>query len=485
MDMKKSKKFIAAAAVCYWVLVLVISLVADGQFRATAVRSDALSPAAVVGEIVDGMTVTQAVSAPADRITGIDLLFDTYGRANTGTLRLTLTDEGGNTLASQELDISTLESAQYTALTFDEPVVTRPDAALVLTLTSSGCGEGNAVTVYYGNSVSAGRVDLAQDIPAAQRYSIDGQSGLGKLCFKVSGVDEHPVYKTYFWVVSCGIFLIAAVLCLGWWKKAKEGKNNPLVAVCILYTRYSFLLKQLVSRDFKNKYKRSVLGMAWSFLNPLLTMCVQYLVFSTLFKSDTPNYPVYLLTGILFFNYLNEAVTQGMISITGNASLIKKVYIPKYLFPVSKSLSSLVNFLVSLIPLFLVIIITGTRFHWSLLLLVFDILCLVAFTTGLVLLMTTALTFFQDTQFLWSVFSMIWMYLTPVFYPESIIPARYLTLYHMNPMYQFITFARTCIIDGVSPDPGAYVKCLVCAGVMLLLGILVFKKKQDKFVMNL
>ena len=485
MDMKKSKKLIAAAAVFYWILVLVISAVANGQFRSTVIRSDALSPAAVVGEIVDGVTVTQAVTAPADQITGIELLFDTYGRSNTGTLHLTLSDETGNTLVSRDVDISTLENTQYTAFTFGEPVNTQPDAQLLLTVSSTGCSTGNAVTVYYGNSVNAGRLDLTKDIPVEQRYAIDGQKGLGKLCFRISSVDEHGIYMTYFWASACGIFLIAALLCLRWWKEAGQGKNNPLVAVCILYTRYSFLLKQLVSRDFKNKYKRSVLGMAWSFLNPLLTMCVQYLVFSTLFKSDTPNYPVYLLTGILFFNYLNEAVAQGMISITGNASLIKKVYIPKYLFPVSKTLSSLLNFLLSFVPLFLVIIFTGTRFHFSLLLLVFDVLCLVAFVTGLVLLMATAMTFFQDTQFLWSVFSMIWMYLTPVFYPESIIPARYLTVYHMNPMYQFITFARTCIIDGVSPEPAAYVKCLVCAGIMLLLGIFVFKKKQDQFVMNL
>lgn len=485
MDMKKSKKLIAAAAVLYWILVFVIALVADQQFRQTVIRTDALSPAAVVGEIVDGVTVEQALTAPADQITGVELLFDTYGRTNTGWLCLALEDGQGNILASEQIDISALANTQYASFAFAEPVLTQPGAALVLTLSSVDCEAGNAVTVYYGNSVNAGRLDLTQDIPVDQRYSIGDQMGLGKLCFRVTSIDDHGAYKLYFWALACAVFLIGALCCLRWWKDAAKGKNNPLVAVCILYTRYSFLLKQLVSRDFKNKYKRSVLGMAWSFLNPLLTMCVQYLVFSTLFKSDTPNYPVYLLTGILFFNYLNEAVSQGMISITGNAQLIKKVYIPKYLFPVSKTLSSLVNFLLSFVPLFLVIILTGTRFHLSLLLLVFDVLCLVAFVTGLVLVMATAMTFFQDTQFLWSVFSMIWMYLTPVFYPESIIPAKYLTVYRMNPMYQFISFARTCIIDGVSPDPAAYVKCIVCAGAMLLLGIVVFKKKQDKFVMNL
>ena len=128
---------------------------------------------------------------------------------------------------------------------------------------------------------------------------------------------------------------------------------------------------------------------------------------------------------------------------------------------------------------------TGTPFRSSLLLLVFDILCLLGFVMGMGLLLTTAMTFFQDTQFLWGVVSMLWMYLTPLFYPESIIPAKYLVFYHMNPMYQYITFARICIIDGVSPEPMAYLWCIVSSLVVLALGVVTFKKNQDKFVLYL
>ncbi|MBE6975822.1 MAG: ABC transporter permease [Ruminococcaceae bacterium] len=256
-----------------------------------------------------------------------------------------------------------------------------------------------------------------------------------------------------------------------------------VVSLCTVYSRYTFLIKQLVSRDFKTKYKRSALGMAWSFVNPLLTMTVQYVVFSTLFKSDIPNYPVYLLTGIVFFSFFNEALTLGMTSITGNAALIKKVYMPKYIYPVSRVLSSLINFAFALMPLFLVVIFTGTPFQPAMLLLIFDIVCLLAFVTGMTLLLTTAMTFFQDTQFLWSVVSMMWQYVTPVFYPESIIPAKFLPIYRLNPMYQFITFARTCIIDGVSPGPSAYLRCILTAGIVLLLGVGVFRKQQNKFVL--
>ena len=484
MDFKKSKKLLAILAACYWALVLVVYLVAGDQFHYTAVTSDALSASVTIGELVDGMTVTQTVTMPAEQTTGLELLAGTYGRANSGTLHLILTNEAGESVLTQDVDVGTLADGRYTAIPLTSSMETQRGGTYTLTLSTTGCAPGNAVTLYCGNTVMAGRFDIVQNIADADRYAINGEPGIGKLCVKVNGVKALSFYKAY-WLIISGAFLVIAACCVGWWKQAKHGKNNPLVSVSTLYTRYAFLIKQLVSRDFKTKYKRSVLGMAWSFLNPLLTMSVQYIVFSTLFKSDIPNYPVYLLSGIVFMNFFNEAVSMGMTSITGNASLIKKVYMPKYIYPVSRILSSLVNFALAILPLFLVMIFTGTPFRPSLLLLVFDILCLLGFVTGMGLLLTTAMTFFQDTQFLWGVVSLMWMYLTPVFYPESIIPAKLLTLYHMNPMYQYITFARICIIDGVSPEPMAYLWCIVSSLVVLMLGVVTFKKNQDRFVLYL
>ena len=484
MDFKKSKKLLAILAACYWALVLVVDLVAGDQFHYTAVTSDALSASASIGELVDGMTVTQTVTMPAEKTTGLELLAGTYGRANSGMLHLVLTNEAGESVLTQDVDVGTLANGRYTAIPLTSSLETQRGGTYTLTLSTTGCVQGNAVTLYCGNTVMAGRFDIVQNIADADRYVINGEPGIGKLCVKVNGVKTLSFYKVY-WLIVAGAFAVIAACCAYWWKQAKRGKNNPLVSISTLYTRYAFLIKQLVSRDFKTKYKRSVLGMAWSFLNPLLTMSVQYIVFSTLFKSDIPNYPVYLLSGIVFMNFFNEAVSMGMTSITGNASLIKKVYMPKYIYPVSRILSSLVNFALAILPLFLVMLFTGTPFRSSLLLLVFDILCLLGFVMGMGLLLTTAMTFFQDTQFLWGVASLMWMYLTPVFYPESIIPARLLTLYHMNPMYQYITFARICIIDGVSPEPMAYLWCIVSSLVVLALGIVTFKKNQDKFVLYL
>ena len=484
MDFKKSKRLMAIWAACYWILAATVYLVAGQQFHYTSVTSDALSATATIGELVDGMTVTQRIIAPAESLTGFDLMAGTYGRANTGTLHAVFTSDAGEVIAAKEIDLAALEDGKYVTIPLDGMTQVQSGEPLTLTLTTTGCAPGNAITIYCGDTIVTGRFDVAQNILEADRYTVNGTPGIGRLCIKVNGVRTLTFYRDYWFIVS-GAFAVLALLCLRWWRGAKAGRNNPLVAVCLLFTRYGFLIRQLVSRDFKTKYKRSALGMAWSFLNPLLTMAVQYVVFSTLFKSDIPNYPVYLLSGIVFFNFFNEAVSMGMTSITGNASLIKKVYMPKYIYPVSRILSSLVNFALAIIPLLLVMVITGTAFTPALLLLIFDMLCLLGFVTGMSLLLTTSMTFFQDTQFLWGVISMMWMYMTPLFYPESIIPAQFLTAYHMNPMYQYITFARICIIDGLSPEPMAYLWCILSSMVVLGLGILTFKRQQDKFVLYL
>lgn len=484
MDFKRSKRLMAIWAACYWILAVTIYLVAGQQFHYTAVTSDALSATTTVGELVDGMTITQRLIAPAESLTGFDLMAATYGRSNTGTLHAVFTNNAGEVVAAKDIDIATLPESKYFTISLDSVAQVQAGDPLTLTLTTTGCMPGNAITIYCGDTIVAGRFDIVQSISEADRYTINGVPGAGKLCVKVNCIRTLTFYRDY-WLIIGGAFAALALLCLYWWRGAKDGRNNPLVAVCMLFTRYGFLIRQLVSRDFKTKYKRSALGMAWSFLNPLLTMSVQYVVFSTLFQSDIPNYPVYLLSGIVFFNFFSEAISMGMTSITGNASLIKKVYMPKYIYPVSRILSSLVNFALAIIPLLLVMLITGTAFTPALLLLIFDMLCLLGFVTGMSLLLTTAMTFFQDTQFLWGVVSMMWMYLTPLFYPESIIPAQFLTVYHMNPMYQYITFARICIIDGVSPEPMAYLWCILSSVVVLGLGILTFKRHQDKFVLYL
>lgn len=176
---------------------------------------------------------------------------------------------------------------------------------------------------------------------------------------------------------------------------------------------------------------------------------------------------------------------MALMSIVGNAPLITKVYVPKYIYPLSRVLSSSINLLFSLIPLLAVMLITGAPLRPALLLLPFGLICLFLFSLGTGLLLSTAMVFFRDTQFLWGVVSMLWMYLSPIIYPESIIPVKFLTLYKCNPLYHIIRFIRIILMDGLSPEPKAYGLCIIASAVPLIIGAVVFKKNQDKFVLNL
>ena len=251
------------------------------------------------------------------------------------------------------------------------------------------------------------------------------------------------------------------------------------------YGKYGFLLSQLIERDFKTRYRRSVLGILWSLLNPLLIMIVQYLVFSTLFRFDIPNYAVYLLSGIVMFNYMAEATSQSMTCIIQNASLINKVYIPKYIYPLSRVLSSGVNFLFSLLALYIVVIANGITINISHLSMLFIIICLLFFVLGVSLFLASVMVFFRDTQFLYSIVITIWTYLTPIFYPESILPGYMSRVMEFNPMYHFIRFVRFIILEGGIPDPKAWLYCALFATISLMIGLYVFKRTQNKFILSL
>ena len=185
--------------------------------------------------------------------------------------------------------------------------------------------------------------------------------------------------------------------------------------------KYKFLLEQLISRDFKVKYKRSVLGVFWSLLYPLLMMAVMAVVFSNVFKFSTPgvSYLSYLLIGLTYFNYFSEASNLAMSSVVANFSLINKVYMPKYIFPLSKCLFVGINFLLTLIPLYLVLIFTGTGINWYHLILPFSFICLFMFTLGMGLILSTVAVFFRDMFYVYGIIITIWTYLTPIMYDIS------------------------------------------------------------------
>ena len=274
-------------------------------------------------------------------------------------------------------------------------------------------------------------------------------------------------------------------LCVITRRDINSKKNTLLTKVVRVYEQYRYLIKQLVVRDFRVKYKSSSLGVAWSVLNPLLTMVVYLFVFSTLFQSNVEYFPVYLLSGIVLFNSFSESTNLGLNSIVGNSALITKVYMPKMIYPLSKVLSSFINLCISFVPLLLVMLIVGIPFKKSLLLLPVVIVLLFMLCLGMSLLLATMNVFFRDTQFLWGVMVMLLNFLSPIFYPESIIPEQFLFIYRLNPIYQLLFFIRSIIINGVSPTPASYLYCILTSAVPLLIGIWIFRRNQDRFVLYL
>jgi len=228
---------------------------------------------------------------------------------------------------------------------------------------------------------------------------------------------------------------------------------NKFVGKFRRFYAFDELLKQLIIRDVKLKYRRSYLGYLWSILNPLMLMMVLVVIFSNLFRFDIPNFPLYLISGQFLFSFMTEATNMSVSSITGNASLIKKTYVPKYIFTVSKVGSSLVNLLFSLGALLLVMVFTNAEFSWNLLFFPIIIFEVFIFSLGLGLWLSAITVFFRDVQYLWGVFISMWMYLTPLFYPVSIIPEEYQELYkNANPMYGYIEQFRDIVLHARFPQ---------------------------------
>ena len=248
--------------------------------------------------------------------------------------------------------------------------------------------------------------------------------------------------------------------------------------------KYKFLLNQLISRDFKVKYKRSVLGILWSLLYPVLTMCVMAIVFSNVFKFSTPgvSYLVYLQTGLVMFNYFSEATNLSMSSVVANFSLINKVYMPKWIFPLSKCLFAGINFLLTLIPLYAVIILTGTEITWLHIFLPYAVVCLFMFTLGVGLILSTIAVFLRDIYYIYGVVIMFMMYLTPIMYDIKMLDSWMVPILKLNPMYNFINFSRMIIIYRQMPSLDSWAACFISGFVVLVFGVILFRRKQNKFI---
>ncbi len=246
--------------------------------------------------------------------------------------------------------------------------------------------------------------------------------------------------------------------------------------------KHQFLFEELVKRDFKKKYKRTVLGMAWSVLSPLLTLLVMSLVFTQFFGRNMLHYTTYLFCGNLIFSYFNEATSQGMSSLMGNAGIFSKVNVPKYLFLFSKNVQTLINFGLTLIVFFVFCILDNITFTWKIILLLYPIALLVLFNIGVGLILSALYVFFRDIQYLWSVFTQLLMYMSAIFYTIDGYSQTVQNIFLLNPVYLFIRYFRKIVIEATIPTPAFHLLMLADVVIVLGLGCFMYKKYNHRFL---
>ena len=246
--------------------------------------------------------------------------------------------------------------------------------------------------------------------------------------------------------------------------------------------RYQFLFEELVKRDFKRKYKRTVLGVAWSILSPLLMLLVMRLVFTQFFGRDTPYYTTYLFCGNLVFAYFNESTSQGMTSLIGNAGIFTRVNLPKYLFLFSKNVQTLINFGLTLCVFFVFCAFDHILFTWKIVCLIYPICCLALFNIGVGLILSALFVFFRDIQYLWSIFTQLLLYMSAVFYTIDRYSPMVKRLFLLNPVYLFIRYFRKIVIEATIPTIWFHMLMLADVAIVLGLGCWMYKKYNTKFL---
>jgi ABC-2 type transport system permease protein len=257
-------------------------------------------------------------------------------------------------------------------------------------------------------------------------------------------------------------------------------QSNPALTELKELINYWYLLKQLVRRDILTRYKRSALGVAWTMLNPLGTMLIMSFVFSNLFH-QVGNFSVYLLSGLLVWNFFSQSTNAAMSGLVWGGSLMKQIYVPRTIFGISAIGTAMVNMVLSLVPLFLVILVTKSPVYWTVVLVPLVILIVAAFSIGVGLTISTLAVYFPDVLEMYQILLMAWMYLSPIMYPEDIIPAQFMGFYRLNPMYWMIKLFRALIYDGRVPLFSEIWPALVWAFGALVFGWIFFASKSDEY----
>lgn len=243
-----------------------------------------------------------------------------------------------------------------------------------------------------------------------------------------------------------------------------------------------FLFEELVKRDFKEKYKRSALGMGWSMLSPLLMLLVMRIVFTSFLGKNVEHYTTYMFCGFLVYNYFSEATKGGMNALTKNAKIFSKINMPKYMFLLSRNVSSLANFGLTLCVFFLFVAFDGVPFSWTFFSILYPCICLLVFNIGVGLILSAGCLIFQDVAYLYDVLMRIILYLSAVFYTIDKFEPKYQRLFLLNPIYVYINYFRIAVLDHSIPSLQYHALCAGYALIAFLIGAYIYKKYNKKFI---
>lgn len=248
------------------------------------------------------------------------------------------------------------------------------------------------------------------------------------------------------------------------------------------FKKHQFLFEELVKRDFKQKYKRTVLGMGWSLLSPLLQLIVMSVVFKQVFGRSMDHYTIYMFCGNLVFAYFKESTNGGMNALMANRGIFSKINVPKYMFLLSKNVSSLINFGLTLCIFFLFALIDGIDFGLHFLALIYPVICLIIFNIGVGLILSAMFVFFRDISYLYDIFTLLLMYMSAIFYTVDTMDPWFQQRIYFNPIYSYIKYFRAVVLDGMIPSVGLHILCVFYAIAALVLGAWVYKKYNHKFL---
>lgn len=243
-----------------------------------------------------------------------------------------------------------------------------------------------------------------------------------------------------------------------------------------------FIFTELVKRDFKKKYKRTVLGVFWSVLSPLITMLILALIFGNFFGRSIPHFIIYLFSGQVVFNYFRESTTEGMHALVANAGIFSKINVPKYLFLFSKNVAALINFGIILVIYFAAVAIEGIPYTWKFLCLIYPILCLIFINLGIGFILSALFIFFRDIAYIYSLFVTLVMYSSAIFYDIRIVPEPYQAIFYANPIFVCIDYFRTIVIYDAVPSLGMHAILAAYAAVLFAFGCWMYKRYNYQFL---